>query len=67
MRFSRPNKRDQRSDVVTIATPNGFHAPYAVKLSAGYHVVIEKPRVLTALNVRKSLLLKKKRVSMYLW
>ena len=34
----------QRSDVVTIATPNGFHAPYAVKLlRAGYHVVIEKP------------------------
>ena len=33
-----------RSDVVTIATPNGFHAPYAVKLlRAGYHVVIEKP------------------------
>ena len=34
----------QRSNVVTIATPNGFHAPYAVKLlRAGYHVVIEKP------------------------
>ena len=34
----------QRSDVVTIATPNSFHAPYAIKLlRTGYHVVIEKP------------------------
>lgn len=31
-------------DVVNLATPNGFHCPYAVKcLEAGYHVVIEKP------------------------
>lgn len=31
-------------DVVNIATPNGFHCPYALKvLDAGYHVVIEKP------------------------
>lgn len=31
-------------DVVNIATPNGYHCPYAIKLlSAGYHVVIEKP------------------------
>jgi UDP-N-acetyl-2-amino-2-deoxyglucuronate dehydrogenase len=31
-------------DVVNIATPNGFHCPYALKaLEAGYHVVIEKP------------------------
>ena len=31
-------------DVVNIATPNGFHCPYAVRcLEAGYHVVIEKP------------------------
>lgn len=31
-------------DVVNIATPNGFHCPYAIKaLEAGYHVVIEKP------------------------
>ncbi|MFN4083110.1 MAG: Gfo/Idh/MocA family protein [Bacteroidia bacterium] len=32
------------ADVVNIATPNGFHCPYALKvLEAGYHVVIEKP------------------------
>lgn len=33
-----------QSDVVNIATPNGFHTDYAIKLlEAGYHVVIEKP------------------------
>jgi len=32
------------ADVVNIATPNGYHCPYAIKaLDAGYHVVIEKP------------------------
>ena len=32
------------ADIVNIATPNGFHCPYAIKaLEAGYHVVIEKP------------------------
>jgi UDP-N-acetyl-2-amino-2-deoxyglucuronate dehydrogenase len=31
-------------DVVNIATPNGLHCAYALKLlDAGYHVVIEKP------------------------
>jgi len=35
-------------DIVNIATPNGFHCPYAIKcLEAGYHVVIEKPMGLT--------------------
>jgi predicted dehydrogenase len=35
-------------DVVNIATPNGYHCPYAIKLlEAGYHVVIEKPMGLT--------------------
>ncbi len=35
-------------DVINIATPNGFHCPYALKaLEAGYHVVIEKPMGLT--------------------
>jgi UDP-N-acetyl-2-amino-2-deoxyglucuronate dehydrogenase len=33
-----------KCDVVNIATPNGYHCPYALKLlDAGYHVVIEKP------------------------
>lgn len=32
------------SDVICIATPNGFHTEYAMTLlNAGYHVVIEKP------------------------
>ena len=35
-------------DVITIATPNGLHAPQAIQaLNAGYHVVIEKPMALT--------------------
>ena len=43
---------DQRSEVVTIATPNGFHAAYAVKLlRAGYHVVIEKPMGINSASV----------------
>lgn len=33
-----------KSDIVNIATPNGFHTDYAIRcLEAGYHVVIEKP------------------------
>jgi predicted dehydrogenase len=35
---------NNESDVVNIATPNGFHTDYAIRcLEAGYHVVIEKP------------------------
>lgn len=37
------NDRNQ-SDLVTIATPNGYHTEYAERLlKAGYHVLIEKP------------------------
>ncbi len=37
-----------KADIVNIATPNGYHCPYAIKfLEAGYHVVIEKPMGLT--------------------
>lgn len=33
-----------QSQIVTIATPNAFHATYSIQLlEAGYHVVIEKP------------------------
>ena len=50
----------QRSDVVTIATPNGFHAPYAVKLlRAGYHVVIEKPMGITGAECEEVLIAEK--------
>lgn len=41
-------KSDVEADVVTIATPNGFHAPMAIQcLDAGNHVVIEKPLALS--------------------
>lgn len=36
------------TDIVTIATPNGLHAPQAIQcLEAGKHIVIEKPMALT--------------------
>ncbi|MGM0589770.1 MAG: Gfo/Idh/MocA family protein [Bacteroidota bacterium] len=36
------------TDVVTIAAPNGLHAPLAIQaLRGGYHVVIEKPMALS--------------------
>lgn len=36
-----------KTDVVTIATPNGLHAPLALQaLDAGYNIVIEKPMAL---------------------
>ena len=39
---------DVKVDVVTIATPNGFHAPQAIQcLDSGNHVVIEKPLALS--------------------
>jgi predicted dehydrogenase len=41
-------------EVVNIATPNGFHAEYAMKaLEARKHVVIEKPMALTKLDAEK--------------
>ncbi len=37
-----------QSELVTIATPNGFHAKYAILLlNRGYHVLIEKPMALS--------------------
>lgn len=59
-------KSNIQSDVVTIATPNGFHAPQAIQaLEAGNNVVIEKPLALSkadaeavifkALNVGKQI------------
>lgn len=42
-----------KTDVVNIATPNGYHAEYAIKcLEAGYHVVIEKPMSLSVQESR---------------
>ncbi len=41
-------------DVVNIATPNGFHAEYALKcLEAKKHIVIEKPMALTKQDAEK--------------
>lgn len=41
-------------DVVSICTPNGFHADMAVKaMEAGYHVLVEKPMALTAQDAER--------------
>ncbi|GAB1309362.1 Gfo/Idh/MocA family oxidoreductase [Urechidicola sp. KH5] len=41
-------------DVVTIATPNGYHASQALQvLNSGSHVVIEKPMALTKADAEK--------------
>lgn len=41
-------------DVINIATPNGFHAEYAMKaLDARKHVVIEKPMALTKYDAER--------------
>lgn len=43
-----------KTDVVTIATPNGLHATLAQKaIKAGYHVVIEKPMALNKTECEK--------------
>lgn len=45
---------DQEVDIVTIATPNGFHAQLALKcINAGKHVVIEKPMALNKADAEK--------------
>jgi predicted dehydrogenase len=42
------------TDVVNICTPNGLHAPMAIRaLEAGYHVVIEKPMALTCADAEQ--------------
>lgn len=44
------------ADVITIATPNGFHVPLALQaLEAGHHVVIEKPMGLNRLDCEQVL------------
>ncbi|MDH6535151.1 gfo/Idh/MocA family oxidoreductase [Parabacteroides sp. 52] len=41
-------------DVICICTPNGWHAPMALRLiEAGYHVVIEKPMALSLADAEK--------------
>jgi predicted dehydrogenase len=43
-------------DVVNICTPNGLHAPMAIRaLEAGYHVVIEKPMALMRADAERVL------------
>lgn len=37
-----------KPDVISICTPNNFHAPQAIRaLEAGYHVLVEKPMALS--------------------
>ncbi|MEQ9091669.1 MAG: Gfo/Idh/MocA family oxidoreductase [Balneola sp.] len=49
-------KDAQDTQVVCIATPNGFHTSYAIQLmKAGYHVVIEKPMGLSTVSCEKVL------------
>ena len=44
---------DQRSDVVSIVTPNFLHAPVATAfLKAGFHVVCDKPMTLSVKEAR---------------
>ena len=58
--ISAEQSSDQLSDVVTIATPNGFHASYAVKLlRAGYNVVIEKPMGINSTECKEILIAEK--------
>ena len=50
------NSDNNCSDVVNIATPNGFHTEYAIQLlNAGYNVVIEKPMGLSTESCEKVL------------
>ena len=47
---------DNTSNIVSIATPNGFHTDYAVQLmKAGYHVLIEKPMGLSTISCEEVL------------
>ncbi|HCI70084.1 MAG TPA: oxidoreductase, partial [Balneola sp.] len=50
-------KKDaQETQVVCIATPNGFHTSYAIQLmNSGYNVVIEKPMGLSTVSCEKVL------------
>ncbi|MDR1332501.1 MAG: Gfo/Idh/MocA family oxidoreductase [Tannerella sp.] len=41
-------------DIVNICTPNGLHAPMAIRaIETGHHVVIEKPMALTVADAEK--------------
>ncbi len=45
---------DVETDIISIATPNGFHAEHAIKaLEAKNHVVIEKPMALNKADAEK--------------
>ncbi len=49
-------KDQNQTDIVSIATPNGFHTDYAIQLmKAGYHVLIEKPMGLSSVSCEEVL------------
>lgn len=46
--------RDEDIDIITIATPNDFHCPYAIEaFKAGKHVITEKPAALSSGELQK--------------
>ncbi len=46
----------EKPDVVSVATPNAFHAPLAIQaLEAGSHVLCEKPMAMSAAEARQIL------------
>lgn len=48
--------RTEKPDVVSIATPNAFHAPLAIQaMQAGAHVLCEKPMAMNATEAREML------------
>lgn len=48
--------RDEQLDVVSVCTPNKFHAPLTIAaLKAGCHVLCEKPMAMSAVEARQML------------
>src|SRR5579864_9074945 len=46
--------KNVKADVISICTPNGFHAEHSIKsLNAGLHVLCEKPMAITVEDCRK--------------
>lgn len=49
-------ENDSKTDIVSIATPNGYHKQHAIEcLNAGKHVLIEKPMALNTADAKEIL------------